>query len=188
MSTPNEFPSSLDDNRIPNESTMTPSDLESPQESSPSTFPPEVEEPLWPREWRAYLSLAGCFFLMFNSWGLVNAYGTFSSYYKDTLLPDHDSLLFNLIGSTQCFWVLLFSGFVGRVFDANHCKHLIGVGAFLVTLGMMLLSVVNGDGGYNDGRYGLIWLTQGLITGVGMACFFVTSSAGKLSPLLSNIK
>lgn len=35
----------------------------------------EVDKPDWPRSWRAYACLLGCFFLMFNSWGLVNAYG-----------------------------------------------------------------------------------------------------------------
>lgn len=30
-----------------------------------------VGEPLWPQEWRAYVTLCGGFLLMFNSWGLV---------------------------------------------------------------------------------------------------------------------
>lgn len=118
----------------------------------------------------------GCFLLMFNSWGLVNAYGTFASYYKQHLLPQTDLLLWNLVGATESFCVLTLSGVVGRLLDANYARSLVATGAVLVTLGTFLLSVVNGNAGRGDGRYGLIWLTQGLITGLGMACFFVSSS------------
>ena len=45
----------------------------SPQETS---FAFAEEEPNWPTNWRAYTALLGCFFLMFNSWGIINAYGS----------------------------------------------------------------------------------------------------------------
>ncbi|KAF2085415.1 MFS general substrate transporter [Saccharata proteae CBS 121410] len=133
-------------------------------------------EPKWPTQWRAWTSLAGCFFLMFNSWGLVNAYGTFASYYKDTLLPDEDALMYNLFGATQCFVVLTLSIVVGRLLDAGYYRYIICTGAVTVTLSFFLLSVVSGKGGYGDGTAGLIWLTHGFLAGLGMACFFVSSS------------
>jgi MCP family monocarboxylic acid transporter-like MFS transporter 10 len=83
-------------------------------------------------------------------------------------------MLSNLIGSTQCFVVLFFSFIVGRLLDANHSRKLILAGAVIITIGMFMLSVSNGDGGVDQGNYGLTWLTQGLVTGLGMACFFVT--------------
>ena len=43
----------------------------SPQETSLT-----LDEPDWPTTWRAYTALLGCFFLMFNSWGIINAYGS----------------------------------------------------------------------------------------------------------------
>merc|ERR1711981_274636 len=64
-------------------------------------------EPDWPSGWRPWFALAGCFFLMFNSWGLVNAYGTFATYYKESLMTDQTLYMFNLIGSTESFVVLL---------------------------------------------------------------------------------
>ncbi|TKA72885.1 hypothetical protein B0A49_08141, partial [Cryomyces minteri] len=134
------------------------------------------DEPLWRKEWRAYTCLLGCFFLMFNSWGLVNAYGTFSSYYLQHLLPGIDVLKLNLVGSTQSFVVLSLSFVIGRILDAGHSQLLIGTGSFFVTLGMFMLSVANGNGQYGQGKYGLIWFTQGFVTGLGMACFFVSSS------------
>ena len=120
---------------------------------------------------------------MFNSWGLINAFGTFASYYQQHLLASKPFLLMNLIGSTQCFMVLALSLFAGRISDANYTMYLTAFGAAMVTLGMFLLSVVNGDGTYDQGNYGLTWLTQGFITGLGMACFFVPSSQGEPHPL-----
>lgn len=115
---------------------------------------------------------------MFNSWGIVNAYGTYASYYMQHLLPGQDILLFNLIGSTQSFIVLLLSAPVGRLLDAGNHRKLLITGSVLVILGQYLLSVCVGNGGYGQGKYGLIWLTQGFITGLGMSCFFVSSSQG----------
>ena len=96
------------------------------------------------------------------------------------LLPGRDILLLNLVGSTQSFVVLALSAVVGRFLDAGHSRLLIIIGTIFVTLGSFLLSVVNGNGEYDQGNYGLIWLTQGFLTGLGMACFFVSSSQGMI--------
>lgn len=132
-------------------------------------------EPKWPRTWRAYTCWLGCFFLMFNSWGLVNAYGTFSSYYVGNSLRDSDQLRLNLIGSTQSFLVLLFSAPVGKLLDAGHFRWVVLTGSILVPFGLFMLSIAHptGDGQAN---FGSIWATQGLVVGLGMACFFVSSS------------
>lgn len=155
----------------------TPTDQYTPNPSYP---PSQADEPTWPKGWRPWTCLFGCFLLMFNSWGLVNTYGTFASYYMQHLMPGRDLLYINLIGSTQSFVVLACSAMVGRLLDAGHARKLIAIGGFLITLGMFLLSVVNGAGHRNDGNYGLIWLTQGLLVGTGMACFFVSSSQSNL--------
>ena len=87
-------------------------------------------------------------------------------------------MLLNLVGSTESFTVLILSAIVGRLLDAGHSRELMIIGTALVSLSGFALSIVNGDGKYNQGNYGLIWLTQGLVGGLGMACFFVTSSQG----------
>ena len=109
----------------------------------------------------------------------VNTYGTYSSYYRQHLLPDRDIELLNLVGSTQSFVVLTLSAVVGRFLDAGHVRDLLIAGTILVSLGSFLLSIVNGQGRYDEGSYSLIWLTQGLVSGLGMACFFVSSSQGQ---------
>jgi len=134
------------------------------------------DEPLWPTGARPWLCLVGCFFLMWNSWGLVNAYGTYQSWYSQHLFADKPVYLLNLIGSTQSFVVLSLSFIIGRLLDANHSRQLIAGGSVLTTLSMFLLSVVNGKAQRNEGNYFLTWLTQGFLLGLGQACFFVSSS------------
>jgi MCP family monocarboxylic acid transporter-like MFS transporter 10 len=119
---------------------------------------------------------------MFNSWGLVNAYGTFSSYYVGHSLREVDQLELNLIGSTQSFIVLLFSAPVGRLLDAGHFRWVIGTGAFFVPFGMFMLSVAHPSGENDIGVFANIWATQGFVVGIGMACFFVSSSQGQYHP------
>lgn len=100
------------------------------------------------------------------------------------LLPGRDLLLLNLVGSTQSGIVLFFSAIVGRFLDAGYIQHLLIVGTVLLSIGSFTLSAVNGDGNYNEGNYGLIWLTQGFLSGLGMACFFVSSSQGRCTRII----
>lgn len=132
--------------------------------------------PPWPRDWRAYRALLGGFLLMFNSWGLVNAFGTFQSFYRTHLLMTTDTKLITLLGATQCFFTLIVSFAMGRFLDAGLHRYLAAAGAGITTLGMFMLSLTSGNGGVNEGNYVYIWLTQGLCIGLGMACVFVYSS------------
>lgn len=91
-------------------------------------------------------------------------------------MPDIPIYLLNLIGSTESFVVLVLSFAVGRLLDAGFSRHLLGVGAVFVSLGMFMLSLSSGSGHRGEGNYSLIWVTQGLTQGLGMACFFVASS------------
>ena len=138
-----------------------------------------LDEPEWPRSWRAYACLLGCFFLMFNSWGLVNAYGTWSSYYVGHSLRGIDQLQLNLVGSTESALVLLLSNVVGRLLDAGHFRKVIGCGTFLVPFGLFMLTVVHPNDLEALANFGCIWVTQGFVVGLGMATFFVSSSQGK---------
>ena len=126
--------------------------------------------------------MLGCVLLMFNSWGLVNAYGTWSSYYVGHSLRNVDQLKLNLIGSTQSGIVLLLSNPVGRLLDAGHFRKVIGCGTVLVPLGLFLLSVVHPTDVEALASYMPIWATQGLVVGLGMSTFFVSSSQSESLP------
>ncbi|EOA89928.1 uncharacterized protein SETTUDRAFT_104871 [Exserohilum turcica Et28A] len=113
---------------------------------------------------------------MFNSWGLVNAYGTWSSYYVGHSLRGIDQLQLNLVGSTESALVLLLSNVVGRLLDAGHFRKVIGCGTFLVPFGLFMLTVVHPNDVEALANFGSIWVTQGFVVGLGMATFFVSSS------------
>lgn len=108
---------------------------------------------------------------MFNSWGLVNAYGTYQSYYKQHLLPAQSNATLNLVGALQCFIVLGLSMVVGRILDAGHFYRLTITGGILVTLASFLLSIRA-----ITLQYGSILAVQGVLMPLGMACMFVPSS------------
>ena len=116
---------------------------------------------------------------MFNSWGIVNAYGTYSSFYNQHLLPEATLLELNLIGATQCAVILSMAFIMGRFLDAGYYRSVIRTGATLVLISVFLLSVVTGDGGYDQGIYWAIWLLQGFVGAVGFGCFFIASSQSK---------
>ncbi|KAK3620969.1 hypothetical protein LTR22_025397 [Elasticomyces elasticus] len=137
---------------------------------------PKKFSDMWPKDWRAYLCLFGGFCQMFISWGYVNAFGTYASYYDRFLLPDADNLLMNLIGGTMCFVILLLSFVIGRLVDAGHIRMVLCVGTVFLAAGTFSLGAVNGEAKENEGNYGGIWATQGFLTGLGMACHFVSSS------------
>lgn len=111
---------------------------------------------------------------MFNSWGLVNAYGTYQSYYKQHLFPSANTASLNLIGAMQCFIVLTLSIIVGRILDSGHFYRLTIAGAVLVTLASFLLSLQA-----ITSRYAYVLLTQGVLKALGMSCMFVPSSQSK---------
>lgn len=81
--------------------------------------PDLTAKPNWPKSWQAYACWLGCFFLMFNSWGLVIG-----------MEPSH-----------LITWAILLKGKI-------NCSWILSV-------------------------------RPSLVTGLGMACFFVTSSQGK---------
>ncbi|QIX00233.1 hypothetical protein AMS68_005750 [Peltaster fructicola] len=121
--------------------------------------------------WQQSLTVVGCFMLMFNSWGLVNAYGTYQSYYKQHLLAGQSNATLNLIGAMQCFIVLGLSMIVGRVLDAGHFYRLTIIGGLLVTIASFLISIRS-----ITASYGSLLAVQGILMPLGMACMFVPSS------------
>ncbi|KAL8980020.1 MAG: hypothetical protein Q9205_004787 [Flavoplaca limonia] len=130
----------------------------------------------WPREWKAYAALVAGFFMMFNCWGMVNAYGAFLSFYDQHLLTTQSDLQLSLIGATESFLLLFPSIFAGRLLDARRHYYLGFTGFLLLFLGYLLLSFAGGNGMKDQGDYGLVWLTSGLLAGLGMTCFFTYSS------------
>lgn len=86
---------------------------------------------------RAWLQVLGAFFLNFNTWGLVNTFGTFQSEYSTGLLKDSSESSIAWIGSLQAFLMLVIGVLCGRALDAGYFYVDITLGVFFEVFGMM---------------------------------------------------
>ncbi|KAI0006260.1 putative MFS monocarboxylate transporter [Xylariaceae sp. FL0662B] len=117
----------------------------------------------------AWLQVLGSFALYFNTWGMTNTFGVFQTYYENDLLRHMSPSAISWIGSTQAFFLLVVGVISGPLYDAGHLRLLLGSGAFLVTLGMMMTSICT--------EYWQVMLAQALCLGVGTGCLYIPSIA-----------
>ena len=108
--------------------------------------------------------------------GLIMSFGTFFRFYYHNLLPNANDSSLGIIGGTQAFLTLSLSFIMGRLLDAQLHKWIVGVGGCLTFLGVLCLSFSIHGGLDGKGDYGVIYFTQGIVMGTGMACFFMHSS------------
>ncbi|RAH78996.1 MFS monocarboxylate transporter [Aspergillus japonicus CBS 114.51] len=117
----------------------------------------------------AWLQVVAAFFLFFNSWGLLNAYGVFQSYYQSDLIPGYSSSAITWIGTVQGFTLLLVGVIVGPIFDKGYLRSIVAVGTFMVVFGMMMTSLST--------KYYQLFLAHGVTVGIGCAFLFLPSIA-----------
>lgn len=114
--------------------------------------------------------------------GLIMSFGTFFRYYDEYLLLGATDTTIGLIGGLQAFLALLLSFIVGRLLNAKFHRTVVGFGGLLTWLGYFCLSFSGVYGAKGEkkkkdqGSYGLIVLSQSIIAGAGMSCFFMHSS------------
>ncbi|MCJ1227510.1 hypothetical protein MMC12_004166 [Toensbergia leucococca] len=118
---------------------------------------------------QAWLQVLGSFFLFFSSWGIVNSFGVYQTYYESALLSTSSSSNISWIGSIQAF-LLVFVGVVtGPVFDLGYLRSLLLTGSFLTVFGIMMTSIST--------QYYQVFLSQGICIGLGSGCLFIPSIA-----------
>ncbi|EME85210.1 uncharacterized protein MYCFIDRAFT_65738 [Pseudocercospora fijiensis CIRAD86] len=118
---------------------------------------------------RAWLQVLGAFILFFNTWGLVNSFGVFQTFYTTNLLRDVSESDISWIGSIQAFLLLIVGVVTGPLFDAGYFYHLLCGGGFLIIFGQYMTSLCT--------TYWQVMLAQGLVIGLGCGCLFVPSVA-----------
>ncbi|KAK0385226.1 hypothetical protein NLU13_7703 [Sarocladium strictum] len=118
---------------------------------------------------KAWLQVLGAHFLFFNSWGLVNTFGVFQTYYESSLLRAESSSAISWIGTFQAFLLVASSVVVGPLFDRGYFRPLIVCGTFLTVFGMMMVSLTD--------KYYQVFLAQGLCIGLGTGMIFLPSFA-----------
>ncbi|KAL6799974.1 putative MFS monocarboxylate transporter [Trichoderma sp. SZMC 28012] len=118
---------------------------------------------------KAWLQVLGAFFLWFNSWGLINTFGVFQTFYEQYILSHHSPSAIAWIGSIQSHLLMSVGVITGPLFDLGYFPFLVPFGSFMVVLGYMMTSLST--------KYYQIMLAQGLCVGIGTGCLFVPSVA-----------
>jgi len=117
----------------------------------------------------AWLQVLGGFFLLFNSWGIINTFGSFQAYYETNLLASSSPSSISWIGSIQGFLLVLVGALTGPIYDAGHFRALLLTGSALLVLGQMMLSLCQ--------TYYQVLLAQAFCIGIGAGCLFIPSIA-----------
>ncbi|KAK3070549.1 hypothetical protein LTR53_010286 [Teratosphaeriaceae sp. CCFEE 6253] len=118
---------------------------------------------------QAWLQVLGSWCLFFNTWGLLNTFGVYQTYYESGALFTASSSNISWVGSVQALSLLLVGAIVGPIFDRGHFRILLMVGCFLVVFGHMMLSLSHE-----------LWqavLSQGFCVGIGAGMLFVPAVA-----------
>ncbi|KFY04233.1 hypothetical protein O988_00909 [Pseudogymnoascus sp. VKM F-3808] len=142
-----------------NNKTKNKSDIEKPPISLPPPSGPPPDGGLV-----AWLQVAAGFMIFFNTWGIINTFAVFQTYYESGELFTASSSNISWIGSIQCF-LLQFSGLIaGPIYDRGYLRLLLFTGSFLVVLGFMMLSMCT--------EYWQALLAQGFCVGIGGGLLF----------------
>ena len=111
---------------------------------------------------RAWIVVVMCLMAGFNSFGLLNAYGVFQTYYVSMLHLPPSTI--SWIGSMQGFLLMFVSGPSGRLTDAGYFHQTLFVGTFLQLLGLFGASFAT--------KYWQIMLSHGICAGIGGGLVF----------------
>ncbi|KAK7202416.1 major facilitator superfamily domain-containing protein [Myxozyma melibiosi] len=117
----------------------------------------------------AWMQVSGSFLLFTNSWGILNSFGVFETYYVSINLSGKSSSQIAWIGSLQAFLLLIVGIFSGPFFDLGFFRPLMLTGSIIVVLGLVFTSLCK--------EYWQLILAQGILTGIGCGLFFVPSVA-----------
>ena len=102
------------------------------------------------------------FLAVINTWGFVNSFGAFQTYYR-SILPENPSTI-SWIGSIQSFLMFFIGVFSGRALDAGYFRSTVIIGIVLQCAGIFTMSLAK--------NYWQLLLTHGIATGVGGGIFF----------------
>jgi MFS family permease len=103
--------------------------------------------------------------LFFNTWGMLNTFGVFQTYYESGALFSRSSSDISWIGSIQATMLLLVGFVTGPIYDRGYLRALLIAGSLGIVFGTMMLSLCK--------EYWQVLLAQGFTVGIGAGCLFV---------------
>jgi MFS family permease len=117
----------------------------------------------------AWLQVGSLWATVFCTFGLVNSFGVYQTYYEDVLLPSSTSSDISWIGSIQACLLLAGGMISGPFYDKGYFRELICSGLFLVIFGQFMTSLCT--------TFWQVVLAQGVCIGVGCGIVFLPANA-----------
>ncbi|KAM5465023.1 hypothetical protein MauCBS54593_006656 [Microsporum audouinii] len=117
--------------------------------------------------YHAWLQVALSHFVIFNTWGYINGFGVFQSYYTEALNRSPSDI--SWIGGTQIFLLFFIGTFSGRATDAGYFKAVWTMGAIIIIFAIFMTSLCK--------TYWQTFLAQGICMGIGSGLIFCPSIA-----------
>ncbi|OQN99164.1 hypothetical protein B0A48_15013 [Cryoendolithus antarcticus] len=117
----------------------------------------------------AWLQVLGGYCLFMNTWGIINAFGVFQSYYVEVLLKGTSNSTVSWIGTITSFLLCASPLLWGPIFDRGNIRILVICGSLSVVFGIMMTSLCT--------EYYQIILAQGICVGIGGGCTFLTATS-----------
>lgn len=142
--------------------------------SLPSYNKPLPPRPLPPLNGRiAWIHALTAILVVGNCWGISNAFGLFQAYYTRYYLPGTPPSNIAWIGSTQLALVFGLGVPVGTLVDIGYFRAMFHGGSLFMVVGLFASSAAK--------AFWSLWLTQGLITGLGMGMVFCSGVLALMS-------
>ncbi|KAK4944332.1 hypothetical protein LTR10_016218 [Elasticomyces elasticus] len=111
---------------------------------------------------KAWTQVAMGWLICVVTWGYINSFGVFQTYYTETL--DESQSTISWVGSLQLWTVFFVSAFSGRALDAGLFLPALIVGGVIQLIGIFMTSLCT--------NFWQLLLAQGLCTGLGSGIFF----------------
>lgn len=115
----------------------------------------------------AWSQVALAHFVIFNTWGYINSFGVFQTYYTETLGRSPSDI--SWVGSIQIFLLFFIGVFSGRATDAGYFKVILTTGAVLELFCIFMTSLCT--------KYWQLFLAQGVGQGIGCGLMFCPTIA-----------
>src|SRR4051812_3571672 len=100
-----------------------------------------------------------------NTWGVINSFGVFQTYYTSSLSQPPSSI--SWVGSIQVFLLFFIGTFTGRLTDAGYFHLIFFLGSFVGIFGVFMTSLST--------TYWQLFLAQGVCCGLGNGMLFCPS-------------
>ena len=127
----------------------------------------DLVEEKYPEGGYGWVVVAASAAIFFNGWGLSNAWGTFQTYFEDTLFPDAPDAAIALIGSLQAALIEGTGLFVGMFIDRIGLKPVMVAGAALQLGGLLAASFCH--------DIWQLYLAQAVMFGIGAGTLYIAA-------------